>query len=249
MDDPVFVAALELLKKGIAAVDATTPKEERELPVLEAMPVKITWQLVARCEAIHHLLADGLLDEATIILRTLLWDSQRLMYMDKHPEWRKALVLGMEEEQLKNWESLARQAERRGRDEEQIHEFVRTRRKQLQAIGLSVGRQRKFPPEGGALAKAMERDSDEIGHLMYSQAAHSAAWSQTVNIQKTDDGKYHHFLRNKTPGLVAGVACSAVEYLLEGTIATARAQDWDTLDELREKYEEINVEIEALLER
>ncbi len=49
MDDPNFVAALELLKGGINTVDAATPKESRELPVLERLPGQITWQLVARC--------------------------------------------------------------------------------------------------------------------------------------------------------------------------------------------------------
>lgn len=245
MDDPNSVAALDLLKRGIADVDSATPKGPRELPVLEAMPVKMTWQLVARCEAIHHLLADGLLDEATLILRTLLWDSQRLMYMDQHPEWRKALILGMEEEQLKKWEQLGKQAAKRDRDPEAIIKHVRNRRKQLQELGLPVGRHRKFP-EGSGMANELGRESDLIGHLMYSHAAHSAAWSQTVNIQKSDAGGLQHFLRNKSPRLIVAVAGCAIEYLFKGTIATAKAQEWDTLDELRQQYEQISGKLEGL---
>ena len=247
--DHTVSEALDLLRQSIETIVTHTPTQTRELPVLEVMPVKMTWQLLGRCEAIHHLLDDGLLDEATIILRSLMWDAQRLMYLDKHPDWRKALILGMEEDQLKKWEALARQAGKRGRDPQSIHDYVRDRRQQIQRIGLPIGRRRKFPPEGSGIGKILGRESDIIGHQMYSHAAHSAAWSQLVNTRTTEDGEFQLILRNKNPRLVGGVAWSAIEYLFQGTIATAKAQEWDTLDELRERYAEIDGKFERLLKR
>ena len=246
MDDPLFAAAIELLKRSTEAVQAATPKRDRELPNLEALPVRMTWRLVARCEAINNLLADGLLDEATILLRTLMWDCHRLLYMDKHPDRREALILRLEQDRLTNLENLTRLAEERGRDVKELRKDIEKRRRDVQRVSLPYGRLKPFPQDGDSLARSLDREGDIVNHKMFSHAAHSAAWSQVANFQKTEDGHFHLNLRNKSPRLVAAVANHAAEYLFLGTIATARAQEWQTLDELREKYREVEIEFEAL---
>ena len=52
------------------------------------------------------------------------------------------------------------------------------------------------------------------------------------------------FSRNRHPVYVSGIAGSACEYLFEGTIATAKAQDWDSLDEFQSQYSEIEKRFE-----
>ena len=95
MNDSVVTSAVALLRQGMDTVVELTPKQDRELPVIEYFPMKMTWQLISRCEGIHLLLNDGLLDEASILLRSLMWDSQRLIYLDHNPDDRAALILGL----------------------------------------------------------------------------------------------------------------------------------------------------------
>jgi len=243
--------ALTLLRQAIDAVIDLTPKGVRELPVIEFMPTKMMWQAVSRCEAIHRLLSDGLLGEATILLRSLMWDAQRLIYMDQYPQQRSALILGLLEKHLRNWEELARLAEERGREEKPVRQKVKEQRRQLEQLRMShgVGKLKKFPSEGYNIVRRTNRLSDMIGHKMFSISAHAAAQSMFVGESRTDDGEMRLFSRNKNPVYVNGVAGSASEYLFEGTIATAKAQEWDTWDELRERYAEIDGAFERLLKR
>ena len=69
-----------------------------------------------------------------------------------------------------------------------------------------------------------------------------------TNVSKTEDGTVNLTSRNKAPGYVSGAARSAIEHLFDGAIATAKAQEWDTVDELRGRYKEIDGNFERLLE-
>jgi hypothetical protein len=82
---------------------------------------------------------------------------------------------------------------------------------------------------------------------MYSIAAHNSAQSMFVGEKRGSDGSVELFSRNKHPTYVTGVAGSASEYMFEGAIATAKAQGWKTLGELRQNYSEIEAEFESLL--
>ena len=83
-----------------------------------------------------------------------------------------------------------------------------------------------------------------IGHKMYSIGAHNAAQSMLTGENKGKDGSVQLFSRNRHPVYLSGIAGSACEYLFEGTIATAKAQDWDSLDELQSQYSKIEMQFE-----
>jgi hypothetical protein len=169
--------------------------------------------------------------------------------MDKHPDHRIALILGLHQSQLNNWEDLSKLAEERGRDVEPLRETIKLRRRQIDKARMKhgIGRLKTFPAEGIGIAREIGRLSDMIGHKMYSIAAHNSAQSMLVGELRGNDGSVKLFSRNKHPTYVSGIAGSASEYLFEGTIATAKAQDWETLPELFQKYSEIDAEFESLL--
>jgi hypothetical protein len=157
--------AFALLRRAIDAVIDLAPKEAHELAVIEYFPMKMTWQSVSRCEGILLLQRDGLLDEACILLRSLMWDAQRLIYLDKHPDERVALILGLQQDQLNNWQSLCKVAKERGRDPEPLLSTIKLKRQQIENAKLKhgIGRLKKFPKEGIGIARSVRRPSDMIG--------------------------------------------------------------------------------------
>ena len=251
MDDPIFTEALALLRQGIDAVHDLTPKEYPQIPAIEFTATKMMWQSISRCEAVHLLLTEGHLDEATILLRSLMWDAQRLIYMDQNPDDRIALLLGLGNKQTHNMEALVRIAEELELDAEIFRQEVINRRQQLERArsARGVGELKRFPSEGIDIARSIGKLNDMLGHQMYSANTHSAALSIFTNVSITEDGTVNLTSRNKAPRYVSGAARSAVEHLFDGAIATAKAQEWKTVDELRRCYKEIDGNFERLLER
>lgn len=248
MDDPKFTESLALLRQAIDTVNGLTPKEYPKIPAIEFLAIKMMWQSVSRCDAIHLLLMDGLLDDATILLRSLMWDAQRLIYMDQNPDDRVALLMGLGNKQIHNMEALAKIVEELGLDSKTMREEVIRRRQQFEKArsARGIGKLKKFPAEGLGIARNIGRLSDMLGHQMYSASTHSAALSMFTNVSETADGEVTFSSRNRAPGYVGGTASSACEYLFEGAIATAKALGWDTKKELREQYAETTGKYERL---
>lgn len=221
------------------------------MPAIELIAFKMMRQSISRCDSIHLLLTDGLLEDATILLRSLMWDAQRLIYLDQNSNDRVALLFGMGYQSIQNLEDLASKAEANGLDAAVIRSAVVKQRQMIgEAIAAHGGvKRKKFPKEGAGLAKSIRRPTDTLGHQMYSATAHSAALSIFTNVSISEDGKVNLSSRNKSPGYVSGIAWSAIEHMFEGVIATAKAQEWDTLDKLREQYAETSAKFKCLCER
>lgn len=252
MDDPIFTDALALLRQAIDEVHGHMPKEYREfdLPAIELTALKMMRQSISRCDSIHLLLTEGLLEDATILLRSLMWDAQRLIYMDQHPKDRISLLLTLENKKTNNMEGQANIAKELDLDVTIMRKEVTKRRREYEKARLAYGAGKpKTFPEGEGMARSIGRLTDVLGHKMYSASTHGAALSVFSNVAIGEGGKLKLLSRNKSPGYVSGVAWSASEYLFEGVIATAKAQGWNTVDQLRELYAETNGEFERLRER
>ncbi len=247
-NDAVVARALDLLRQAIDAVHDLTPKEYRVPAAIEFIAVKMMWQSVSKCEAIHNLASNGLLDEASIVLRSLMWDVQRLIYMDQNPEQRNALLFGLANKHIHNLEDLATIAEQIGVDAQILRESVIKQRQAFEKArtALEVTKLKRFPSEGLDIARSIGRLNDMLDHQMLSGNAHSAALSMLTNVSAQKEGKVHLSSRNKKPGFVSGITASAVDYLFKGAIATARAQGWDSSRELLKRYAETKQQIKQL---
>jgi hypothetical protein len=247
VDESGSAKALDLLRHAVDRIRELAPSEYLGLPATELIAIKMMWQSVSKSEAIHSLLGDGFSDEASILLRSQMWDVQRLIYMDQNPDDRYALLFGVGNKQIHNLDSLASVAEEIGLDTTAIREAVSKQRQAFEEARAKrgVSRLRRFP-EGLGIARNIGRLTDMLGHQMYSANAHSAAWSMLANVTILEDGKVNLSSRNEKSGYVIGIAQSSAEYLIEGATVTAQAHEWELLPELLEWRVEIDRRIKQL---
>lgn len=238
-DDGVFDDALVLLRSSVNTVNCLTPKARRTNPLGDLRPTKMFWQLFRRSDAIQFLLKEGFLDDAMILLRSCMWDAQRLIYLRQNPADRDALVLGLEVDMITNWENLASIEKAAGRDTREFDRKIQERRTGLENARerRGIGKKKSFPKEGSNLARAIGRSSDQIGHKFFSISSHGASLSPVMEMQVDNENAISLYVRNKNPIFVAYVAWATSEYLFEAAVALGAIQGWDTLADLESQYE------------
>lgn len=163
---------------------------------------------------------------------------------------RAALVLGLENELLKEWESLMKIDKAAGRDTSGYEQRITERRAKLEATRkrVGVGKLSSFPKDGTSMMRAIGRDSDQIGHKLYSISSHGASLSLIMETIIDDKGSIGLCLLNTNPTYVAGVAWGTSEYLLEGAVAIAEMQEWSSLLDIRSDYERIESGFKTLIQ-
>jgi hypothetical protein len=180
--------------------------------------------------AINILLARDLPEEAVILGRELFTDSLQLAELARQdPPGRAALVLGMANGTLTEWENMEREAaslDPQHQTPTAMVEAIAARRKNIQAgmERFGVERLHRFPHE-----KQLARDNDRLDDLMDFQLSHRlihrADMAQEPRTRKVEDvlGIY---LANADQEWKASVAAFAAQSGLHAFRAAAAIFNW-----------------------
>lgn len=252
MNDTANRRSLKYFQQGIDAVTDLTPKERRQTQELEFIPIRIQWGTVRTSQAILKCLDEGFLSEAVVLLRSLMFDVHRLIYLEQNSDHFQELLISYLEKNLNRLSGIAKGPLPTGSKHTQstLENKIQEKRQNIELLKIKFGikKCRKFPAEGANIAKKIGRDHDLVGHNLYAIITHDAAWN-TQAILKASDGEQQLYLLNKEPKYVAGAAASATEYLFEGTVALAKLFHWNSLADIEQVYSQLELKFKAHLDK
>jgi hypothetical protein len=238
-----------LLARVNQTVLDATPNETTVSPIY-AVIITIYWRCLSRYEAIVLLLKHHHTDEALTVMRSLLNDAQRLIYLDRHPQKRNGTVMWLWNERLSNIESLANTAERTNQPGSQadVLDFVKDQRASLEGDKREFGVTKflKPPKEGASMARELNRLDDWLDYLMMTHASHGTLSSPGLSLKSVGSGAKQISLRNTDLGLLLGVGEGAASYIFEAALSVASMLQWESKHVLQMMWNTIQPEFEAL---
>lgn len=237
----------------LARVDQTvieaTPKESKNSPIYLVI-FTIYWRCLSRYEAIVLLMKHDHIDEAIAVMRSLLNDAQRLIYLNKHPQKRNATVMWMWNERLSNIEKLAKTAVKTNQTGSQadIFRFVKNQRASLERTKQKYGiiKFQKPPDEGADMAKELNRLDDWLDYLMTTYASHGTLSSPGISLKSLGSNTIQIPHRNTDLGLLLSVSERATGYIFEAALSVASMSRWESKHLLHETWDGLRPEFEAL---
>ena len=238
-----------LLARVNQTVLDATPNEITASPIYVVI-ITIYWRCLSRYEAIGLLLKHHHTDEALTVMRPLLNDAQRLIYLDKHPQKRNATVMWLWNERLSNIGGLAKTAERTNQPGSQadVLDFVRDQRASLERAKRNFGVTKflKPPKEGASMAREFNRLDDWLDYLMTTYASHGTLSSPSLSLKSVGSEAKQIALRSTDLGLLLGVGERAANYIFEAALSVASLLEWESKHVLQARWDTIQPEFEAL---
>ena len=212
-------------------------------------PKKMYLQLYSLCEAVRILLESQFTDAAATVLRTAMWDTHRLLYLNQNPELRGSLILSLEIEFQSDRRRLLQVAKRLGKDVTGMQEKIDERDRAIEEsrIARGIDKIRRFPRDGDSIARAVGREADILGHKMFSISAHGGSKSPLMDMTRSDKGDIGLYAKSSNQNVICGLALLASDFLFVATIAVAEMWGWPNLDELQREHRKIAAQFEKII--
>jgi Family of unknown function (DUF5677) len=148
---------------------------------------------LARLRTIQLLLQHRQADDALILLRPLISDSQRMQYIAKRPPSdRDGLVVAWLDHALSEWDGIAHAATSSGQTAfaASIREKVDTERRALDRSRPTP--RGSLPAEGVSLARSIGHTDDEVDYVLATKSSHGSITSTLRHVEVGPDGIVFH---------------------------------------------------------
>lgn len=222
------------------------PKREQRFTPTEDAIIGFFSVLRGIYVAIIELLNKKMATQSKILLRSLITTSLRLMYLDRHPEDRIALILGWFNKFYEEWHYVSEEASRVGleRNLDLIESKLKESKNKLRnyADQKKIRKYKNFPDEKTMSSDVGKRQAS-LNYKITSQAVHVAVSSYKENIRMVNNIR-HFMIYTEDMSDIYGVAIEAMDWFVEGSISIGRIFGWNNIDQL----ERLGHDGEAILE-
>ncbi|MGH7900913.1 MAG: DUF5677 domain-containing protein [Thermodesulfobacteriota bacterium] len=215
-------------------VNNMLPRSELSLTATEQSTLGFFTILRGIYRAIIALLIKNLATESEILVRSLITVSLRLMYLDKHPGDRIALILGESNKFYDQWYYISKEASKIGLEPnlDLIESKIKESKKKVRiyADQCKIKKYETFPDEKN-MACDVGKEQAYLNYKITSQAVHISPFSYTKKRKVINN--VHH-LMNITVDIsdIHAVAIEAMEWFLEGSISIGKIFGWDNIGQL-----------------
>jgi Family of unknown function (DUF5677) len=213
--------------------------------------VSMAWRCSSHGEAIHLLLSVGHADEASILLRSLLADAQRLEYMRSHPSDRLSLSVHLWRARLRNIRDMMKAAKESRQPANEVDDRLRSMVDIAEATldqivhNRQLGKEKKFPAEGWTMARNLNRLDDVMDYVMTSHTAHGTLLGTGATFPSDPEGRHMVPIKTDDLELVIAISGRAQQYVFLSAVATLEILEASSVNEVAAQGTQMWREYEA----
>ncbi len=230
-----------LLEETSAALMSTAPQVLESPPIVDHVAYWMLTTCLSRLAAISLLLRAGHLDDSLPLLRQLMYETHRIMYLAAAPDLeRPALALGWQNQQITEGRKLVTKVESSGRDEPELDELKEALRRQQQDFErtrkhLGIESVSHFPAEGEAMIRKLGRQKEDlVNATILVTAFHNTGLMEWLTSESEGRDR-KRYIRRMDARTRFGLAELALEWALEAAIAAS-----DLLDGMKPRQRELH---------
>jgi hypothetical protein len=241
--------ALKGLTELAAVGDAAIPRNV----LMKGFVGPFLYAIVARCHgrllAVTALLREGFQDEALVVLRSLISDSMRIQYIERHANVGDALALSLWNGQVRELRKYAEAAKRAGlSDWTRVSEVANALADDITERRMSLGLAKvpAVPAEGKGLARALGQPLDELAYLRSTFSSHTTLMAVLDHHRTEVDGTTTYLVRRSDPEALLDIGHMLMDHYLRALIGSATVLEWTTLGDLISARSRLEAEFAAL---
>jgi hypothetical protein len=215
-------------------VDNITPRGEIHLKQYEAIIIGLFSNLRGLYKAIIQLLAKEMATESEIVIRSLLIASLQLMYLERNPDQRIALVCGWLNRNNLDIRNTIEEAISIGMEKEpyKMKTILKEREIKLRnwSDEMNVSKYLNFPSEK-QMAKELDKSMAYLNFKILSETVHISPMTYKKRMKTTDGIQYPISYRNDINDIHV-MAIEALEWFLAGAVSTGKMFRWEGLSKI-----------------